>query len=344
MAKSERMGRGLPYTAAMRFPAGLLAGLALLFASASSEAATVLKIGTLAPQDSPWGKEFKAWAAAVAADTGGEVTLDFAWNGQAGDEKLMVEKIRSGQLDGAAVTAIGLGQTGVMDVLAFQLPGLFTSWSKIDHARDVVRDELAREFEAKGFTLLGWGDVGAAKTMSIGFEVRTPHDLQGKGVFTIPGDPITPAVFAGIGGLTPRSLAVPEILSHLGTDVNVLTVPPLVAEQLQWASRITHVNTTTTAFGIGGLVMSASRLKGLTEAQRTPFLTRGQTVNDKLSRTIRNLDAQAFARMKASKSTYEPTDAEKEQWRPIFEGVVRQMCGPVIRADFCKEVIDAARQ
>ncbi|HEY5241519.1 MAG TPA: TRAP transporter substrate-binding protein DctP [Polyangiaceae bacterium] len=327
----------------MRFAPALLFGLSLLVASTTAEAATTLKIGTLAPQDSPWGREFKAWAAAVAADTGGEVTLDFAWNGQAGDEKLMVEKIRSGQLDGAAVTAIGLGQTGVMDVLAFQLPGMFTSWAKLDHARDAVHDELAREFEAKGFTMLGWGDVGAAKTMSIGFEVRTPHDLQGKGVFTIPGDPISPAVFASVGGLTPRSLAVPEILSHLGADVNVLTVPALVAEQLQWASRITHINTTTTAFGIGGLIMSSSRLRGLTEAQRTPFLTRGQAANDKLSHAIRNLDAQAFARLKASKSSYEPTEAEKNQWRPVFEGVARQLCGPVIRADFCKEVFDASR-
>ncbi len=337
------MGRGGPYTPRMRFAPALLVGLSLVLASSAAEAATTLKIGTLAPQDSPWGREFKAWAAAVATDTGGEVTLDFAWNGQAGDEKLMVEKIRSGQLDGAAVTAIGLGQTGVMDVLAFQLPGMFTSWAKLDHARDAVHDELAREFEAKGFTMLGWGDVGAAKTMSIGFEVRTPHDLQGKGVFTIPGDPISPAVFASVGGLTPRSLAVPEILSHLGADVNVLTVPALVAEQLQWASRITHINTTTTAFGIGGLIMSSSRLRGLTEAQRTPFLTRGQAANDKLSHAIRNLDAQAFARLKAGKASYEPTEAEKNQWRPVFEGVARQLCGPVIRADFCKEVFDASR-
>ena len=337
------MGRRRPYTARMRFAPGFLLGLTMLLASGTSEAATTLKIGTLAPQDSPWGREFKAWAAAVASDTGGDVTLDFAWNGQAGDERLMVEKIRSGQLDGAAVTAIGLGQTGVMDVLAFQLPGMFTSWAKLDHARDAVRDELTREFEAKGFTLLGWGDVGAAKTMSIGFEVRTPHDLQGKGVFTIPGDPISPAVFASVGGLTPRSLAVPEILTHLGTDVTVLTVPSLVAEQLQWASRITHINTTTTAFGIGGLIMSSSRLHGLPDAQRTPFLSRGQAANDKLSHTIRNLDAQAFARLKASKVAYEPTEAEKNQWRPIFEGVGKQLCGPVIRAEFCKEVWDASR-
>ncbi|HEY8090906.1 MAG TPA: TRAP transporter substrate-binding protein DctP, partial [Polyangiaceae bacterium] len=138
--------------------------------SPSARAGTTLKLGTLAPGDSPWGREFKAWAAAVSADTNGELSVDIAWNGQAGDEKLMVEKIRSGQLDGAAVTAMGLAQTGVMDVLAFELPGVFTTWGKLDRARDAVKDELAKEFEAKGFTLLGWGDVGAAKTMSIGFE------------------------------------------------------------------------------------------------------------------------------------------------------------------------------
>ena len=312
--------------------------------SAGAVAAPVtLKIGTLAPQDSPWGREFKRLASEVAADTNGEVTLDFAWNGQAGDEKLMVQKIRSGQLDGAAVTAVGLGETGVTDVLAFELPGMFSNWAKLDRARDVVKDELAREFEAKGFTVMGWGDVGAAKTMSIGFEVRTPHDLQGKGVFTIVGDPISPAVFAAVGGLTPRSLAVPEILAHLGTDVNVLTVPPLVAEQLQWASRITHINTQTTAFAIGAFIASSSRLKGLTDAQRAPLLAHGKEVNERLSRAIRNLDAQSFARLKTIKVAYDPTDAEKEQWRPIFEGVAKQMCGPVIRADFCKEVFEASR-
>ncbi|HEX8793251.1 MAG TPA: TRAP transporter substrate-binding protein DctP [Polyangiaceae bacterium] len=320
----------------------LLSALTVLLASSNVDAAVTLKIGTLAPGDSSWGKELKKWAAAVAAETNGDVTLDFAWNGQAGDEKLMVEKIRSGQLDAAAVTANGLAQTGVMNVLAFQLPGLFSNWAQLDRARELVKDDLARDFEAKGFTVLGWGDVGAAKTMSIGFEVRTPHDLQGKGVFTLPGDPISPAVFATVGGLTPRQLGVAEILPHLGADVNVMTVPPLVAEQLQWASRITHINTTTTAFGIGAFIMSSPRLRSLTEAQRTSFLERGREVNERLGRTIRNLDAQAFARMKASKIAYESTDAEKAQWKPVFENVAKQLCGPVFDAGFCKRLWDSA--
>jgi TRAP-type C4-dicarboxylate transport system substrate-binding protein len=321
----------------------VLAVLCCLLWAGGASAGVTVKIATLAPSESPWGRELRKLAADVASDTGGDVTLDFSWNGQAGDEKLMVEKIRSGQLDAAAVTAIGLAQTGVMNVLAFQLPGMFSTWAQLDRARDAVKDDLARQFEAKGFTVMGWGDVGAAKTMSIGFEVRTPADLRGKGVFSIAGDPISPAVFSAVGGLTPRALAVPEILTHLGTDVNVLTVPPLVAEQLQWASRITHINTTTTAFAIGAFLVSSARLRSLTDAQRAPLLARGQVVNDRLSRAIRNLDAQAFARLKASKVAYEPTEDERKQWVPVFEGVGKQLCGPVFDAAFCKRIWDASR-
>src|SRR5580692_9708719 len=223
-----------------------LAAATLAFASVvtsapSADAATTLKIGTLAPGDSAWGKEFKHWAKDVSDDTNGELTLDFQWNGQAGDEVLMVQKIRSGQLDGAAVSAIGLAQTGVTDVLMFQLPGLFTNWGKLDAARNAMKDEFNKQFESKGFTVLGWGDVGAAKTMTIGFEVHRPSDLQGKGVFAIAGDPVQPKIFSAIGGITPRVLSISEILANLASgSVSVITVPPLVAEQLQWASHITH--------------------------------------------------------------------------------------------------------
>src|SRR5579872_6110599 len=153
-----------------KLASALAAAIALATFAGNADATTTLKFGTLAPGDSAWGKEFKKWAKDVADDTGGELVLDFQWNGQAGDEVLMVQKMRSGQLDGAAVTAVGLAQTGVTDVLLFQMPGLFANWGKLDAARNAMKADFDAQFQAKGFTILGWGDVGAAKTMSIGFE------------------------------------------------------------------------------------------------------------------------------------------------------------------------------
>jgi TRAP-type C4-dicarboxylate transport system substrate-binding protein len=296
----------------------------------TADAATTLKIGTLAPGDSAWGKEFKKWAKDVADDTGGELVLDFQWNGQAGDEVLMVQKIRSGQLDGAAVTAIGLAQTGVTDALIFQMPGLFANWGKLDAARNAMKADFDTQFQAKGFTILGWGDVGAAKTMSIGFEIHHPTDLQGKNCFFIAGDPIGPKLYAAIGGITAKEVTVPEILPNLKNgSIQVITVPPLAAEQLQWASMVTHINTMTTAFGIGAIIMSSARMSGLAQNLKDVLANRGKESAERLTKSIRNLDAQSFARLKTSKSAYEPSDAEKQEWREVFAKVRAQLRGSV---------------
>jgi TRAP-type C4-dicarboxylate transport system substrate-binding protein len=308
-----------------------------------SRAATVIKIGTLAPADSPWGKEFKRLAADIASDSKGELLLDFQWNGQAGDEVLMVQKIRTGQLDAAAVTALGLAQTGVIDVLLFQLPGLFTTWAKLDAARDALRDEFDRMFEAKGFTVLGWGDIGEAKTMTVGFEVHHPADLRGKGVFFLPGDPIQPRVYSAIGGITPHPLGVPEILPglHSGT-VNVVVAPPLVAEQLQWASRITHINTETLGFGIGAFIASTPRVKSLAPNLKEIMARRGRESSERSTRMVRSLDAQAFARMKEKKTAYGPTDVDRAEWKELFVKVSKELRGTVFSAAMFDKVVRLA--
>lgn len=306
-------------------------------------ATTTLKIGTIVPQDSSWGKEFKKLTKDVSDDTNGELVLDFHWNAQEGDEKAMVEKIRSGQLDGAVVTALGLAATGVTDVMTLMLPGLFTSWAKLDVARDAMKDEFEKQFESKGFTLLGWGDAGAGKTMSIGVEIHHPSDLQGKGVFYYSGDPITPKIYSAIGGITPKQLSINEVLPALtGGAINVLVAPPIGAEQLQWSSRVTNVNSQTITYVIGGFLASTARLQSLPPKLREVVLRRGAESSDRLTKTIRNIDAQAYARMKASKKIYDPTDAEREEWRQLFVKVCKELRGSVFTPAVFDRVVQLA--
>lgn len=320
------------------------AAAALTAFTCAADATTTLKIGTLAPADSPWGKGFRKWARDIATETNGDLQLDFQFNGQAGDERLMVQKIRSGQLDGAAVTAIGLGETGVTDVLMFQLPGLFSTWSKLDAARNATKDELEKQFESKGFTILGWGDVGAAKTMTVGFEVHRPADLQGKGVFFFSGDPVQPKIYSAIGGITPKQLTITEILPNLASGaINVIVAPPLAAEQLQWASRITHISTQTLAFAIGAFVLSQSRMNSLTAQERDVLLRKSAEMSDQATISIRNADAQAYARMKASKIAYDPSEQDRKEWTDVFVKVCKGLRGTVFTPALFDKIVQIAQ-
>src|SRR5580698_5653132 len=86
----------------------MLVTLVMGASTARADDSTTLKVGTLAPAESPWGQVFKIWAKGVNARTNGALSLQFFWNGQQGDEGAMVGKMRTGQLDGAAITATGL--------------------------------------------------------------------------------------------------------------------------------------------------------------------------------------------------------------------------------------------
>src|SRR6478672_7337250 len=90
-----------------------------------------IKLGTLAPKDSAWGKVFGAWSKAVEEESSGAVKLTWFFNGSKGDEVAMVGKMRSKELDAAAITATGLALIWP-HIGALQLPGLFPTWEKLD--------------------------------------------------------------------------------------------------------------------------------------------------------------------------------------------------------------------
>ena len=83
--------------------------------------ANIIRIGTLAPKASPWGQIFTVWADAVSKRSNGQLELQFFYNGQQGDEGAMVNKLKNSQLDGLAVTAVGLGKL-YKPILALHMP------------------------------------------------------------------------------------------------------------------------------------------------------------------------------------------------------------------------------
>jgi TRAP-type C4-dicarboxylate transport system substrate-binding protein len=318
----------------------LLAGLVCATAHADP---VVLKFGTLAPPASPWGRVFRVWARATDERSQHAVRIQFFWNGTQGDEGAMVGKMRTGQLDGAAITALGLGQID-KQVLLFQLPGLFSNWQKLDATRNALRPQLDPEFERAGFTIVGWGDVGTGRFMSSRYEVRTPNDLKHKATFYEPSDPIDPMFYSVLADVTPRPVSIPEVLPGLTSNaITVVNVPPLVAEQLQWASRLDHLNTLPTHYEIGALVVKSSRLSSLPADARSALLDTGRVAASALTTNIRREDDAALARRKQRMTVHEPTAAEIAQWDRLFAETRARLRGTTFRAALVDEAARRGR-
>jgi TRAP-type transport system periplasmic protein len=148
--------------------------------------AETVSLGTVAPKNSIWGKVFGVWQEAVKKKSDGKLELNVFYNAIQGDDGAMIDKLKSGQLDGAAVSSIGLAKIH-KPILALQLPGVFRSWKALDAARDAVGPELQKGAEEAGFYVT-FGDLGKLRGMSIGFAARTPSSLGGKRVLTTRSD------------------------------------------------------------------------------------------------------------------------------------------------------------
>src|SRR3954470_4376269 len=140
-----------------RFALASAALLALSFGGAA-RAQSTLKIATLAPEGSAWMVAFHEWGKNVEEHTAGKVKVKFFAGGTAGDERDAVRKMRLGQLNGAAVTAIGLGLIN-SEVRVLELPMLIDNYGELDYVRTKLDADIRKKFEEKGYVLLAWGDV-----------------------------------------------------------------------------------------------------------------------------------------------------------------------------------------
>jgi TRAP-type C4-dicarboxylate transport system substrate-binding protein len=305
-----------------------------------------LKIATVAPKDSAWGKVFNAWAKAVEDESGGNLKLTWFFNGSKGDEIAMVRKMNSKELDGAALTSTGLAKIWP-HVNALQLPGLFPNWAKLDAVRDQVSPKWDKEFAQQGYVVLGKGDVGIARIMSRGFPVRVPDDLKKGHPFFITGDSIGQKVLETIGVPSPRGLGIPEILPAVSARnegaIDIVDAPPIAAEQLGWAPHMDQINTMAAGIGVGALVMFKESYDGLPADAKAILDRTGKNTGKLLTERIRAMDQAAFDRLKANKTVVDINDTEKMAWNAMFMKVrLALKAEGKIRADVFDEVTAAA--
>lgn len=320
--------------------AGALA-LAGMTTSEDARAENVLKMGSLAPSQSPWAQVLNVWGRAVKESTKEELVIRFYWNGTQGDESSMVEKVKTGQLHGLVSTAVGLGKIH-KPILALQMPGVFSSWAKLDSARNALMSEFQEGANANKFTILGWGDIGRMHWYSKGYAVTNPASLAGKKPYVWRDDDIHRTLFRSIPGVTAVPLGVPEVVPALNSNrMDAAHTPALTCGQLQWISRFDHVVVDSHGYMLGALVLSKEALDNLPADQQRILRDTGKAAGGELTTRIRNEDNLALERHKKSLKPHNLTDAEKAEWAKLYT-TVRKELGD--RQVFSKELIQKIEQ
>ncbi|HWB81626.1 MAG TPA: TRAP transporter substrate-binding protein DctP [Nannocystaceae bacterium] len=226
-----------------------------------------LRIATLAPKGSSWAKAFEKTAREVKERTAGEVEMKIYDGGVMGDEGAMIRKMRHGQLDGAAVTSVGLGEINTQ-LLMLQLPLLFKDYAQLDYVRGAMSSTFEGMLEAEGFKFGAWGDVGWIFLFS-NTPVKTPTDIKSTKMWVWDADPVSKAVMA-VAKVNAVPLGVPDVLPSLETGlIDAFTNSPYGSIALQWYTKARYVTNLKLSIGIGGSVLTQKAWQSISpEAQQ----------------------------------------------------------------------------
>jgi TRAP-type C4-dicarboxylate transport system substrate-binding protein len=317
----------------------LVVGLAALFAFANPAFADKpkyeLKIASLAPKGSSWMKSFERTNREIKKATGGEVALKIYGGGVMGDEGAMVRKMRTGQLDGAAVTNVGLGDIAP-SLLVLQLPLVFKNYGELDYVRDKMSPRLTKILEKNGFVLLHWGDVGFNYIFS-NSPVKKPGDIKKTKMWVWDADPISKTVMevAGVNGVM---MGVPDVLPSLQTGVvDAFNNSPYGAVALQWHSKAKYVTNLKVAMVIGGLVMSKKSWEEIPEKHRKAIRKITAKNGKTLLKQIRKDNQQAIGTIKKSDiKLVQP--AAINSWLSVAKKVEKQLTGEIFPASLVAEM------
>ena len=298
---------------------------------------TVIKLGTLAPEGSPWHEALQSMGERWRKISGGQVKLVIYPGGVLGDEPDMVNKMRIGQIQAAGLSGAGLSgiEPGVM---ALQIPMMFDSYEELDYVRERVAPRLEKMMEARGYLVLNWGDVGWVHFFTTKPATRLA-EMRNMKLFTWAGDNDTLELWKA-NGFRAVPLAATDILTGLQTGlIEAVPTTPLYALLNQSFGIARNMIDVKWAPLIGATVISLRVWNSLPSAQRDGMLDAAREAGVAMRDGIRKMGDEAIATMQKRRLQVIPVDAATvAEWRRDAEGVYPKLRGGAIPADLFDEV------
>lgn len=136
-----------------------------------------IRLASIAPQSTDWGRALDRMTKEWAAATGGQVELIVYHNGMLGsDESEMLKKLRVNQIQGAVFTSLGMNGI-TKKVFTLSAPFLIRNDNEMDYILEKLGGELEETIVSSGFQLVAWSRVGWIRFFSRR-PVSVPSDLK----------------------------------------------------------------------------------------------------------------------------------------------------------------------
>lgn len=297
----------------------------------------LIKMGTVAPEGSPWHQILQQMGQQWQKISGGKVTLRIYPGGVLGDEPDMITKMRIGQLQAVALSGSGLSRLEPA-VACLQIPMMIESYEELDYVRDRIAPRLEKLLDEKGYVVLNWGDAGW-----VHFFTKTParrlDDIRKMKLFTMAGDADALELYQQ-AGFRPVPLATTDMMPALQTGlIEAFDVPPLLAMLNQWFGLARNMIDLKWAPLVGGTILSKKTWERVPESMRPAMLEAARSAGLRLRSEIRKMGDDAVVEMKKRGLNVITLDAATvAEWRREVEQAYPKLRGRLVPAELFDEV------
>lgn len=302
----------------------------------------VIKLATLAPNNSSWHEIYKDMGARWAEISQGRVVLRIYPGGVAGEEPDVIRKMRIGQLQAGGISLAGLGRINPA-VNALAIPLAVETPEELARLRAALEPKLEALFEEEGYVLLNWGDVGWMH-----FFLPAPDgslDAVRRYRFMAWAEDSALDLWRE-AGFRSTYLNLSDVLPGLQTGlIDAVGTAPLVVLSNQWFPLVPYMLDLPWAPLVGATLVDKRAWERIPAELRPLLREAARDTGVRLQTEIARLEEAAIEEMvKRGLRVVELDETAREEWRAFFVGMYPKIRGSAVPADWFDEALRVAKE
>jgi TRAP-type C4-dicarboxylate transport system substrate-binding protein len=315
----------------------VLAAITMLAVLSSHLYSLTIKIGSVAPERSPWDKALREMAREWTKITEGMVKLKIYPGSIAGSEDDMIRKMRMGILGGAVLTNRGFTNL-YPDAYVLNIPFLIITKDELDYVMEKMTPVIEKEVEKKGykvviFCMAGWLHFFSKQPLLY------PEDMKKHKLAYTTGEPRMEQAWKKSGyHIVP--IEIRDMMMGLQSGmVDAFYLPPLLAGSGQYFPLAPHMCAQRIAPLVGGIVIPKRTWKKIPDKYKDDMMKVALRISIELYEKTVKLEKETIETMKEHglKIVDIPTGA-MEKWRAAAAKGMDELIGKAFSKDIYNQV------
>jgi len=314
--------------------------LLFIFISAIFAYSLTLKVGSLAPRNSPWDKTLSKIADEWKTASNGRVQLKIYPGGITGNEEDTLRKLRIGALDGMVASTIGLNKIS-SDLFAISLPLILRDEDELDFVMDRIYPTYSTIIEDKGFKLVGWTKAGWMNVFSRD-PVYYPADMDHQKLGFAAGEVVLTKILKNMGFHIVPADTIDMLASLQSGRADALILSPLIATAYQIFPLADNMLDFQISSLLGAIVFNERSWKKIPEEYRQSFIDIVKENFISVNKASRELDSKALTVMLENGLTVNSINTEqKNAWLKLVDSLYEKegIIGSLVSRDIYDEIV-----